>query len=68
MPAQATPLADSIFTYVIAKLIVLLMDDDLVLNLVVDDHGPSAKIVSNKKGGRWTDRFFLYLFHWVHPI
>lgn len=44
------------------------MDDDLVLNLVVDDHGFSAKAGSNRKGGKWTDRYFFILFNLVHPI
>ena len=39
------------------------MDEDLVLNLVVDDHGPSVKIRSNKQRGKWTDRYFLYSFY-----
>jgi hypothetical protein len=43
------------------------MDDDLVLNLVVDDD-PSAKNVSNKKGGKWTDRYLLYIFYLLDPI
>ena len=40
------------------------MDDDLILNLVVDEHGPSTKNGSRSKGGRWTDRYGLYPFDW----
>ena len=41
------------------------MDADLVLNLVADDdHGPSSKPGSNRKGGKWTDRYFVIYLVW----
>lgn len=40
------------------------MDDDLVLNIALDDHATS-KHTTDKKSGRWTDRFILFCSYYV---